>query len=86
MCSLRELGPAKSNERMYMPLGRSEKLKEWNTGLGEEDLSVGRRCQAQDGSDDKRERMEAISLYSKSDPQGCRTQPASCRPQCLPLR
>lgn len=49
-----------------MPLGKSEKQEELSTWL--ERTRVGNADRDQDGSDEKRERMEAISLNSKSDP------------------
>jgi hypothetical protein len=35
------------------------------------------------GEYDKRERIESISLYSKSDPQDCRAESPSCQPLAL---
>ena len=35
---------------------------------------------AEGGCDEKRERMEAMSLFAKSGPLGCRAEPTSCPP------
>lgn len=57
-----------------MPLGTSEKLEEPSVWL-ERRTPCGEYCWAQDRGDEKRERVEATSLDSKSDPQRCWAEP-----------